>query len=59
MRQRPGRGTPSYEPARPQLPANLGHYEDTFRKADGSWRLAVRTVFLPFGGPTRRLGAPS
>ncbi|MFF4607193.1 nuclear transport factor 2 family protein [Streptomyces sp. NPDC001339] len=43
----------------PQLPANLGHYEDTFRKDDGSWRLATRTTFLPFGGLTRRLGTPS
>ncbi|MGK4585096.1 nuclear transport factor 2 family protein [Kitasatospora sp. HPMI-4] len=39
----------------PMLPANVGHYEDTFRKVDGRWLLATRTTFLPFGGPTRQL----
>ncbi|MFD7297749.1 nuclear transport factor 2 family protein [Streptomyces sp. NPDC059897] len=35
-----------------RLPANVGHYEDTFRKLDGRWLLASRTLILPFGGPT-------
>ncbi|WP_133916700.1 nuclear transport factor 2 family protein [Streptomyces sp. NBC_00582] len=39
----------------PRLPANIGHYEDTFRKADGTWLLATRTLHLAFGGPTERL----
>ncbi|WP_328955588.1 nuclear transport factor 2 family protein [Kitasatospora purpeofusca] len=39
----------------PRLPANVGHYEDTFRNIDGSWLLATRTVFLPFGADTERL----
>ncbi len=39
----------------PRLPANVGHYEDIFRKIDGAWFLASRTVFLPFGGGTERL----
>ncbi|MFF2747487.1 nuclear transport factor 2 family protein [Kitasatospora sp. NPDC058048] len=42
----------------PRLPANVGHYEDTFRKIDGAWLLAGRTVFLPFGADTERLPAP-
>ncbi|KUL47006.1 hypothetical protein ADL12_00760 [Streptomyces regalis] len=33
----------------------MGHYEDTFRKVDGTWLLATRTLVLPFGGPTERL----
>ncbi|MER5639163.1 nuclear transport factor 2 family protein [Kitasatospora sp. NPDC002227] len=41
-----------------RLPANVGHYEDTFRRIDGSWLLAGRTVFLPFGAETERLPAP-
>jgi hypothetical protein len=40
----------------PRLPANVGHYEDTFRKIEGTWLLATRCTFLPFGGPTERLG---
>ncbi|MDQ0784654.1 nuclear transport factor 2 family protein [Streptomyces sp. B3I8] len=40
---------------RAQAPANVGHYEDIFRKIDGAWFLASRTVFLPFGGGTERL----
>ncbi|WKX15990.2 nuclear transport factor 2 family protein [Streptomyces sp. NL15-2K] len=43
----------------PRLPANIGHYQDTFRKTDGSWLLATRTLVLPFGGPTERLDSPS
>ena len=35
-------------------PVQVGHYEDTFRKVDGSWLIATRTLFLPFGGPTPR-----
>ncbi|MFF4403199.1 nuclear transport factor 2 family protein [Streptomyces sp. NPDC001404] len=42
----------------PRLPVNIGHYEDTFRKTDGSWLLATRTLVLPFGGPTERLAGP-
>ncbi|MFB7241585.1 hypothetical protein CW362_36740 [Streptomyces populi] len=37
------------------LPANVGHYEDTFRRTDGVWLIATRTLVLPFGGPTKRL----
>lgn len=39
----------------PRLPANIGHYEDSFRKVDGTWLLASRVLVLPFGGPTERL----
>jgi hypothetical protein len=39
----------------PRLPANVGHYEDTFRRIDGQWLLASRVLILPFGGPTERL----
>ncbi|WP_392667744.1 nuclear transport factor 2 family protein [Streptomyces sp. LN785] len=39
----------------PRLPANIGHYEDTFRKVDGVWQLASRTLFLAFGGDTERV----
>jgi hypothetical protein len=42
----------------PRLPANVGHYEDTFRKENGTWLLATRTTFLPFGGPTERVSPP-
>ncbi|MEV6147393.1 nuclear transport factor 2 family protein [Streptomyces sp. NPDC051992] len=42
----------------PVLPANVGHYEDTFRKVDGAWLLAGRVTFLPFGGETVQLGRP-
>ncbi|MFJ5229024.1 nuclear transport factor 2 family protein [Kitasatospora sp. NPDC088391] len=41
----------------PRLPVGIGHYEDTFRKVDGSWLLHGRTVFLPFGADTERLPA--
>ena len=40
----------------PRLPANVGHYEDIFRKVDGSWLLASRAAFIAFGGPTERVG---
>ncbi|MFI1198241.1 nuclear transport factor 2 family protein [Streptomyces sp. NPDC020883] len=43
----------------PQLPANVGHYEDTFRKVDGIWLLATRSTHLAFGGATQRLTPPS
>ncbi|MFI5750553.1 nuclear transport factor 2 family protein [Streptomyces sp. NPDC051644] len=39
----------------PRLPANVGHYQDTFRKIGSAWLLAQRTLVLPFGGPTERL----
>ncbi|MFJ5228107.1 nuclear transport factor 2 family protein [Streptomyces sp. NPDC088400] len=42
----------------PRLPANVGHYEDTFRKVEDTWFLACRTVQLPFGGETVRLNRP-
>jgi hypothetical protein len=42
----------------PRLPANIGHYEDTFRRVGGVWLLATRTVFVPFGGGTERLPSP-
>ena len=42
----------------PRLPANMGHYEDTFHKMRDSWLLARRTLVLPFGGPTERIGPP-
>ncbi|MFJ9897406.1 nuclear transport factor 2 family protein [Streptomyces sp. NPDC091280] len=35
-------------------PVQVGHYEDTFRRVEGSWLIATRTLFLPFGGPTPR-----
>ncbi|MFD4557266.1 nuclear transport factor 2 family protein [Streptomyces sp. NPDC058469] len=35
-------------------PVQVGHYEDIFRAVDGSWLIASRTLFLPFGGPTPR-----
>jgi hypothetical protein len=41
----------------PRLPVNVGHDEDLFRKIDGTWFLADRTVVLPFGGGTERLPA--
>ncbi|MEU3041640.1 MULTISPECIES: nuclear transport factor 2 family protein [Streptomyces] len=44
-------------PARP--PVQVGHYEDTFRRADGRWLLARRNLFLAFAGPTDRLGGPT
>ncbi|GGV38003.1 hypothetical protein GCM10010495_64050 [Kitasatospora herbaricolor] len=42
----------------PRLPANVGHYEDTFRKIEGVWLLASRSTFLPFGGDTARVQHP-
>ncbi|MFJ9953217.1 nuclear transport factor 2 family protein [Kitasatospora sp. NPDC091207] len=41
----------------PRLPANVGHYEDTFRKVGGAWLLSARATFLPFGADTERLPA--
>ncbi|GAA1936073.1 hypothetical protein GCM10009716_48970 [Streptomyces sodiiphilus] len=40
-------------PAR--LPANVGHYEDTFRRTDGTWLLTRRRLVVPFGGATERI----
>ena len=40
----------------PRLPANVGHYEDTFRKSEDTWLLTRRVTHLPFGGETARLG---
>ncbi|MEU9182036.1 nuclear transport factor 2 family protein [Streptomyces sp. NPDC048550] len=42
----------------PRPPTQVGHYEDTFRKVDGSWLLATRTLFLSFAGPTEHLDHP-
>ncbi|MGW6583085.1 nuclear transport factor 2 family protein [Streptomyces globisporus] len=39
----------------PRLPVQVGRYEDTFRKVEGRWLLAVRELFLDFAGPTERL----
>ncbi|MET9757640.1 nuclear transport factor 2 family protein [Streptomyces sp. NPDC006372] len=39
-------------------PVQVGHYEDTFHRVDGTWLLASRTLHLPFGGPTPRTKAP-
>ncbi|QHC23076.1 nuclear transport factor 2 family protein [Streptomyces sp. GS7] len=41
-----------------RLPTNVGHYEDTFRKVDGTWLLATRRTFLAFGSGTERLTPP-
>ncbi|MEV5382552.1 nuclear transport factor 2 family protein [Streptomyces sp. NPDC052721] len=35
-------------------PVQVGHYEDAFRRVDGRWLIASRTLHLPFGGPTPR-----
>ncbi|MFB6441267.1 nuclear transport factor 2 family protein [Streptomyces sp. NPDC056411] len=40
----------------PQLPTQVGHYEDTFRKVDGRWLLSTRATFLAFAGPTEHVG---
>lgn len=42
----------------PRPPTQVGHYEDAFRKVDGSWLLTTRTLFLSFAGPTERLDPP-
>ncbi|MFI5547821.1 nuclear transport factor 2 family protein [Streptomyces sp. NPDC051815] len=42
----------------PRPPVQVGHYEDTFRKADDTWLLTTRTLFLSFAGPTERLAEP-
>lgn len=42
----------------PRPPTQVGHYEDTFRKVDGTWLLANRTLFLSFAGPTEHLHHP-
>ncbi|MEV7372942.1 nuclear transport factor 2 family protein [Streptomyces sp. NPDC090301] len=41
----------------PQPPVQVGHYEDTFRRVDGTWLLSARTLFLSFAGTTQRLNA--
>ncbi|AXE85533.1 nuclear transport factor 2 family protein [Streptomyces sp. Go-475] len=40
-------------------PVQVGHYEDAFRRAAGTWLLSSRTLRLPFGGPTPRLNMPA
>ncbi|MEV1011348.1 nuclear transport factor 2 family protein [Streptomyces sp. NPDC049881] len=42
----------------PRLPANVGHYEDEFHRTGGTWLLAHRRTFLPFGASTERVGPP-
>ncbi|MGW2960072.1 nuclear transport factor 2 family protein [Streptomyces sp. NPDC001220] len=42
-------------PAAP--PVQVGHYEDTFRRAGGHWLLSSRSLVLPFGGPTPEANA--
>ncbi|WP_262706082.1 MULTISPECIES: nuclear transport factor 2 family protein [Streptomyces] len=42
----------------PRLPANVGHYEDTFRKIEDTWLLTSRVTHLPLGGETARLSYP-
>ncbi|MFD9319798.1 nuclear transport factor 2 family protein [Streptomyces sp. NPDC060053] len=37
-------------------PVQVGHYQDAFRQVDGVWLLETRVLFLPFGGPTPRVG---
>jgi hypothetical protein len=37
-------------------PVQVGHYEDGFRRVDGRWLLASRSLVLPFGGPTPTAG---
>ena len=39
----------------PGPPVQVGHYEDTFRRVNGTWLLASRTLHLPFGGPTPKV----
>jgi hypothetical protein len=43
----------------PPLPANVGHYDDTFRFVDGRWLIVHRSLFLAFGGPTDRVSTTS
>ncbi|WP_194238855.1 nuclear transport factor 2 family protein [Streptomyces spongiae] len=35
-------------------PVQIGHYEDTFHRVDGTWLLGSRVLFLAFAGPTPR-----
>ncbi|MEU8032671.1 nuclear transport factor 2 family protein [Streptomyces sp. NPDC049099] len=37
-------------------PVQVGHYEDTFRRVDGNWLIASRTLHLPFAGDTPKVG---
>ncbi|MFF2217605.1 nuclear transport factor 2 family protein [Streptomyces antibioticus] len=41
----------------PRAPTQIGHYEDTFLKAEGHWLLSSRSLHLAFAGPTERLEA--
>ncbi|MGV4987971.1 nuclear transport factor 2 family protein [Streptomyces sp. NRAIS4] len=36
----------------PGPPVQVGHYEDTFRRVDGRWLIATRTLHLAFAGDT-------
>ncbi|MGW8573721.1 nuclear transport factor 2 family protein [Streptomyces niveus] len=42
-------------PVPPRTPTQVGHYEDTFLKAEGRWLLSSRSLHLAFAGPTERL----
>ncbi|MEU9747984.1 nuclear transport factor 2 family protein [Streptomyces niveus] len=42
-------------PVPPRAPTQVGHYEDTFLKAEGRWFLSSRSLHLAFAGPTERL----
>ncbi|GHD98259.1 nuclear transport factor 2 family protein [Streptomyces alanosinicus] len=37
-------------------PVQVGHYADVFRKVDGTWLIASRTLHLPFGDATPKAG---
>ncbi|KUN05078.1 hypothetical protein AQI95_16365 [Streptomyces yokosukanensis] len=36
-------------------PVQVGHYEDVFRRIDGTWLIASRTLHLPFAGDTPKV----
>ncbi|WSP86772.1 nuclear transport factor 2 family protein [Streptomyces sp. NBC_01235] len=40
-------------------PVQVGHYEDAFRRVDGTWLVERRVLHLPFGGPTPRAERPA
>ncbi|WP_331735033.1 nuclear transport factor 2 family protein (plasmid) [Streptomyces sp. NBC_01166] len=43
--------------AAPRAPTQVGHYEDTFLKAEDRWLLKSRSLYLAFAGPTEHLKA--
>ncbi|MGW3357326.1 nuclear transport factor 2 family protein [Streptomyces bungoensis] len=40
----------------PGPPVQVGTYTDAFRRVDGAWLIASRTLHLAFGGPTPKAG---